>query len=54
MLAQGRGVSTDSILVEEVREQPSGVRLILGGPGDERYAVDVDGKGHLYRLTRLG
>jgi hypothetical protein len=54
MLAQGRGVSTDSILVEEVREQPSSVRLILGGPGDERYAVDVDGKSHLYRLTRLG
>jgi hypothetical protein len=37
-----------------VREQPSGVRLILRAPGDERYAVDVDGKGHLYRLTRLG
>ena len=54
MLAQGRGVSTDSILVEEVREQPSGVRLILRGTSDERYAVDVDGKGHLYRLTRLG
>ena len=54
MLAQGRGVSTDSILVEEVREQPSGIQLILRGPADERYAVDVDGKGHLYRLTRLG
>jgi hypothetical protein len=53
MLAQGRGVSTDSILVEEVREQPSGVRLILRGPGDERYAVDMDGRDHLYRLTRL-
>jgi hypothetical protein len=53
MLAQGRGVSTDSILVEEVREQPSGIQLILRGPADERYAVDVDGKGHLYRLTRL-
>jgi hypothetical protein len=44
----------DSIPVEEVREQSSGVRLILRGPGDERYAVDVDGKDHLYRLTRLG
>jgi hypothetical protein len=54
MLAQGRGVSTDSILVEEVREQPFGIQLILRGPADERYAVDVDGKGHLYRLTRLG
>ena len=54
MLAQGRGVSMDSIPVEEVREQSSGVRLILRGPGDERYAVDVDGKDHLYRLTRLG
>lgn len=54
MLAQGRGVSTDSILVEEVREQPSGVRLILRVPGDERYAVDIDGKDHLFRLTRLG
>jgi hypothetical protein len=54
MLAQGRGVSTDSIMVEEVREQPSGLRLILRGPDDERYAVDVDGKDHLYRLTRLG
>jgi len=54
MLAQGTGVSTDSILVEEVREQPSSVRLILGGPGDERYAVDVDGRSNLYRLTRLG
>jgi hypothetical protein len=54
MLAQGRGVSTDSILVEEVREQPSGVRLILRGQGDERYAVDIDGKDHLSRLTRLG
>ena len=53
MLAQGRAVSTDSILVEEVREQTSGVRLILRGPGDERYAVDVDGRDHLYRLTRL-
>jgi len=53
MLAQGRGVSTDSILVEEVREQPSGIQLILRGPGDERYAVDVDGRDHLYRLTRL-
>jgi hypothetical protein len=53
MLAQGRGVSTDSILVEEVREQPSSVRLILRGPGDERYAVDIDGKDYLYRLTRL-
>jgi hypothetical protein len=37
-----------------VREQPSSVRLILHGPGDERYAVAVGGKGHLYRLTRLG
>jgi hypothetical protein len=54
MLAQGRGVSMDSILVEELREQPSRVRLILRGPGDERYTVDVDGKSHLYRLTRLG
>jgi hypothetical protein len=54
MLAQGRGVATDSILVEEVREQPSSVRLILGGPADERYAVDVDGRSNLYRLTRLG
>jgi hypothetical protein len=54
MLAQGRGVSMDSILVEEVREQPSRVRLILRGPGDERYTVDVDGKSHLYRLRRLG
>lgn len=54
MLAQGRGVSTDSIQVEEVREQPSGVRLILRGPSDERYAVDVDGRGYLYRLRRLG
>ena len=54
MLAQGRGVSMDSIPVEEVREQSSGVRLILRGPGDERYAVDIDGKDHLYRLTRLG
>jgi hypothetical protein len=54
MLAQGRGVSTDSIMVEEAREQPSAVRLILRGPDDERYAVDVDAKGHLYRLTRLG
>jgi hypothetical protein len=54
MLAQGRGVSTDSILVEEVREQSSGVRLILRGPADERYAVDVAGKSYLYRLTRLG
>ena len=53
MLAQGRGVSMDSILVEEVREQPPGVRLVLSGPGDERYAVDVEGRGHLYRLTRL-
>ena len=53
MLAQGRGVSTDSILVEEVREQPSGIQLILRGPGDERYTVDVDGRDHLYRLTRL-
>ena len=42
MLAQGRGVSTDSIQIEEVRDQPSGVRLMLRGPGDERYAVDVD------------
>jgi hypothetical protein len=53
MLAQGRGVSTDSIQVEEVREQPSRVRLILRGPGNERYSVDVDGSGHLYRLTSL-
>lgn len=54
MLAQGRGVSTDSILVEEVREQSSGVRLVLRGPGDERYAVAIGGKEHLYRLTRQG
>ena len=54
MLAQGRGVSTDSIMVEEVREQPAAVRLILRGPDDERYTVGVDGKSHLYRLTRLG
>jgi hypothetical protein len=54
MLAQGRGVSTDSILAEDARKQPSGVRVILRGPGDERYTVDVDGKSHLYRLTRLG
>jgi hypothetical protein len=53
MLAQGRGISADSILVEEVREQPSGVRLMLGGPDDERYAVDVEGRGHPYRLARL-
>ena len=52
MLAQGRGVSMDTILVEEVREGPSGFRLMLRGPDDERYAVDVEGKGHLYRLTR--
>jgi hypothetical protein len=54
MLAQGRGVSTDSILVEEAREQPSSVRLILRGPRDERYAVDVNRRDYLYRLTRLG
>jgi hypothetical protein len=54
MLAQGRGVSTDSTLVEEVREQPPGVRLTLRGPGVERYAVDVERKGRLYHLTRLG
>jgi hypothetical protein len=53
MLAQGRGVPMDSILVEEVRDQPSGVRLMLGGPGDERYAVDVEGRGHPYHLRRL-
>ena len=51
MLAQGRGVAMDSILVEEVLEQPSGVRLMLRGPGDQRSAVE--GKGHLYRLTKL-
>jgi hypothetical protein len=54
MLAQGRGVSTDSILVEEASEQPSGIRLILRGPGVERYAVDIEGKDLVYRLTRLG
>jgi hypothetical protein len=54
MLVQGRGVPTDSILVEEVREQPPGVRLTLRGPGVERYAVDVERKGRLYHLTRLG
>jgi hypothetical protein len=53
MLAQGRGVPMDSILVEEIRDQSSGVRLMLGGPGDERYAVDVEGRSHPYHLTRL-
>jgi hypothetical protein len=54
MLAQGRGVPMESILVEEAREQPSGVRVVLRGPGDERYSVDAEGKGHPYRLARLG
>lgn len=52
LLAESREVALDSVKVESVERLPSGFRIALSVHSGQRFAVEVDERGSLYRLKR--